>query len=573
MRVPVIDGPSVLPDSRYRVTAPMQRDPDFSTARALGEFAQDVNRTARVVGDELAREQQARLTAEAKANREAQALVDSEAMLAFGKGADARLGAFKQVKGTQASATEADVIDDLDAWRQETAQSISDPAARQRFLVRSADPLAAYRKQISQHTYSEFEAARGDAVKAAKSSLLSKAESGQLSPDEMAVLARDAERTIRENQTSEAAGTAELEDFRSAAQSTYIDGLLSRGDVEAAQSLVENPEVQKRLGTRAAETTTRVRTAGEGRKRDVHDAGVAGMVDRAAERAKDKSGFMTEAALFSTLSPDGRALPKDVVAAAREKARVEKERFETVREEHRNVVWNAQRDKKPIPGGTVEFLREYDSKTLAAYDRRQEALQRRALSKSPKSTAAKQRSDDAAFLSYLRAELAENPDTDWREAEDAWAERQGGDVAVSDKARDDARRLATERANKADSDEGRAESKLAARVRGMLMVSMRAGLKRGEKIDGDKLTAAVGVILETHAELMARNNGKPLDEVALANLVVEHSQWMKSSQWQRPPIEGPASPPASQLPPRATTETKTVGGKTFKRVNGKWVQQ
>ncbi|PZR17532.1 MAG: hypothetical protein DI536_04255 [Archangium gephyra] len=592
MRVPTIDGPDVLPDNRYRVTAPMQRQPDFNPARALGDVSQVVGQSARVVDAAADQQLQVRQAAELKAQKQARALVESEAMLAFGKGADARLANFKKLRGTQASAAEADVVDDLDAWRQETAQSIADADARMRFLERSADPLVAYRKQIGQHTFDEFEAARGDAVKAAKDSLLSKAESGQLTRDELEVLARDAEKTIRDNQTSEAAGNAELADFRSATQSRYVEGLLARGDVAAAQELIDNPEVQKRLGSRAAETTTKVKKAAEGRKKDLRDAEIAGLVDRAAQRVKNSDDYVAENDLRAELSPNGNALPEDVEEAVQKRVRIDAAKLKNDITEYNKALKRAENDGLPVPGGVRDWLQKYDPDALLAYRQRQRALADRARNLRDGTAASRaaenkfQNDVDEAYRNRLRARLAQDPSADPADVEKEftveYSKRYGRPVTISDPERERGGATSVEAKNRDEKLDNATEKAAGKRIETAVTRAARAKLKKGQKLDEAALNEEVGRLMGLYDQQMLERGGKPLTEKEWAGfeavITTDMIEKRPGRFWGTNDVNvgrigQQPSLPAAGASSTTAPEEKTIGGKRFRRVNGKWVQQ
>lgn len=371
-RVPVINSQSVMPVQPYGSTAPVMRQPDYSTARLVSDVGRSVAQAGGAVLGEMERQAEAQRKAEAKAAKEAakaaedaasaaSKLAKADAMLAFDGAAMRSVGKFKREKGLGASEKSAATMEELLAERQRIAEGIPDAAARQDFLLKSSESLLQYQRQVEGHVASEFDAAREATAKGRESQLLAMSEAGVTDFGSWLEMKRAVEADVRGLASSPEAGEAAAVELESKAGAAFVTGLVAQGRHEDASSFVDAN--RGKLGSRYAETKALVDRAAAGAKKDA----AAGDADRLAMavvmQTGDANGFLDEAAFLAKVDAERPADPEKAAAfgeAAQHHLRRERARLGAETKKHQQAALRADLDGKPLPGESELFLRQYD---------------------------------------------------------------------------------------------------------------------------------------------------------------------------------------------------------------------
>lgn len=282
-RIPVLDSRSVQPQLQQS-SQPFLRQPDYSGARTAQALTQDIA----AAGQGMAQGYADSL----KAADEARAVTEADAMLEQGNRFNDAFAQLRKSQGLAATEARASVIEKLDKDRQELAASLTDVQARQRFLVRSAQQLAAYRVQVEHYVSGEFDAAREATSKARQAQVLSATEAGVPNFEAWQQMSRAAEEDIRATAPSPEAGEASVQAFRSANGEAFARSLIAQGRLEEAEKYTR--ENQATLGGRFVETSTAVAQAKKGAERELAKAQAVRDVAGVLEKSKEPDGYVDE---------------------------------------------------------------------------------------------------------------------------------------------------------------------------------------------------------------------------------------------------------------------------------------
>ena len=585
-RVPVIGSRSVMPSLPYSQTAPQLRAPDYSTANLVGAIGQAGTQVASSVGGYLQQQeaeqrkalalQQAAAEREAaaaraeveKATQEAEELAEAEAMLAFESTADSVVAKLKQSRGLAASANSAEVLDRLETARAKVSEGMASPRARNRFLVKTAARLGAYRKDVEGYVGREFSAAQEETLTALQESAVAKAEAGLLDMEGYQSVQRDVGEKINGWARSREDAEARYQDFQAKLAAAAVTGLVAQGKGAEAEAFVKANKAM--LGARYAESADYVKKQLAGAKKDEQTAFARDVVVQARQRMAEKGQrYVNEASLRNAVPNEGydeatRAQVEDFI---RETAQEEDRRLKADINSARDVANRADVDRKPIPGATEAFLREYDPDFLLSRRARRNAEYRawkasQAGGDSAADEARKQRMVDEEFRHRLEAQLVNAPDTDVQAfAQSFIAEKaKGGDeVRLSDVALA-AGGAAGAKAKKAEeTGELAAEKAVAARLEQTLGTIGKT--KKGPP-DAKQLAERVGRGLVAYRQRVAANGGKPLAPAQVAALeadllsqgdVYVPGRFGRERVEQRPLVDLIETPPAvpTSAPPAA----------------------
>lgn len=580
-QIPVVRGPNSVADERAPSVGPALVQPNVAAASALGDVGNSVARggAAAAAGLSAADRQYE------QAQKEARAVVEADAMVAFGTKADQQLAAIRQQRGLAASEMSSTTLDAIDKARADIEADISDPRARAQFRVNSSDMLLTYRRQVESHVGKEFGVAQDETAKARAGQVLAMAEAGVVDFDSYKETVDLADQNLRALAPSPVAGDAAVQKLRSDAGAAFVGGMLAQGRIEDAATFVDQNRGE--LGSRYVEAKSAVTRAQAGAAKDVRSLEAAGAVDRAAQRVTTPDGYVTEGALREALSPEGNALPEDIEEALQKRVRIEDRKFKVDVDKANKDLLRAENDGLPIPGVTRDYLQKYDPDALLAYRGRQRALADRARAlrngnASDRAAAQREQNEaDEAYRWRLTRELRLNPAVDPAEVEKNFTAdyaKKGRSVTISDAERERAGAVSVEAQQKAETREGQADKAAATRIEKVLTLATRKQLKRGEKIDPTTLNAEVGRDLLIYDELV-RQKGKPLSEDEWADFesnitgqqAVERpgrffgTNTTQTGRLGQQPTYGPAAPSAA-APPAVTTPP--AGGETRRDKNG-----
>lgn len=585
-RVPVVDQPGVAPSSPYGDSRPILQEPDQTAARMGRQFAQTTAAVGGAVQAELGRQEKE--TNEAKKQAQGVALADAKLRLQLDL--QAQLAEASKLKGLAASEKRAEILANLRKSRETISGDLSDPEVQAKFLESSVDSVIGASSSFERHVSNEFDSARAGTLKALDDNAIGRLESQSVTDDEKMDLQRGVEEAIRANQESPEQGKQQIADFRSRSTMAHIQGLLAHGDIEQAAKILEFHEPT--LGSRAVEARALVDRARKGAEHDAAVGAFESFLDKGADDMRDPDGLVTEESLRQGVALD--EVPENVRDEARalleRKIRIEDARTKAKIYDARNAVDLADLNGQPIPGATEEFLKKHDAgyllsrKRRIATDARVAAALRKANSPSKAQTSKALAAMDEEFRWRLTNELALNPSANVDDVLTEWvnenAER-GREVTISPKMRERAGAMGTgavQKDAKADAKAERSEANdqkaIAVDLTKTLEASMKAKLKKGQKLDYPLLRQRVGRAIERWQNEVKANGGKPLDVAQMAAIkadmvdttpVVEEGFFFDSTT-NVPNIDLPAPPPG---PKPANPERKTGTG-TYELVNGVW---
>lgn len=511
-RVPTLTQQSVMPGQPYSNTAPIQVSPDYSTAKAVAGIGREL---AQVAGQGLNLVQ----AEKERATKEADDLADAEAQLAFDSKAQQLFVGFRtQQKGLAASASSADVIDKLDAARQEVAAGLANERVRTRFLTRSAQSLQTYRRGVEEHVGREFEDARGATLKARESQLLAMSESGIPDAGAWLEMKRAVEADVRGLAPSPEAAEATVKELESKAGAALVRGLLAQGKLDAAQKFVD--EQRPALGNRYAETKTLVDRATAGVKADRKTEELQELVSTSMSALRSEGEeYISEEKLRGAVPLEGYDADtrKELEGHLREAVRLERERREADIKTQQDVALRSDGQRRPIPGDTKAFLWKHDPHFMRGLEAQREArwkAQKREAEGTAREQAEARRAQAAfdeefrnRYNALPREEQLRTPPEVFAVQFSARKKELGLDVAVSPlglsaAAKDqETSRRALETG--ADSDEEGFRRDIEGRFRALMKPK-----GRGAKLNEEQLQQRVGNALRERRKWAAANNGK-----------------------------------------------------------------
>lgn len=564
-RVPMLNGPSLEPRG-----APSSAPNLLSGSSALGTAVQQVGGAI----EQQAGKVEAKFQKEA---REAEAVIGADADLEL----DSRLEAVKaetfKLKGLSASEGRAKAVELAAKSRADVAATIKSEAERNRFLTRSATAVMAARRQIEHYVGSEYDAHRQGVVKATEESAIAKAQSGVLDPAEFSLIETNAIRTIRETQRSEEEGTQRIADFQSRTAAGYTQGLLAQGRVSDAVQYVEKSRAT--LGARYPEAKALVDRANAGAEKDRLAGEVATLVDTSAEAVRTPDGYVTEEELRKAVPVEGyEGRQRDQVEAElRQRIQLERDRFKSDNNKHRDNVNRSDLPGNPRAGDSEVWLEKYDPDFLLARQARKQAQYERWLARqngtpAQRSAAAKQQADDDKTFRYrLKRRLTEDPNVNPADVEVEFIadmkKKYGRDVAISQPELERGGAMSADAQKRATSKDSAADKANGARVEKAVVAAIKRGLAKGEKVDPTALNDEVGRdLLRLEARIEA-NGGKPLTETQWSDFEEEITRELTIEKPGRiygtntvpigragqQPVYGPPAPP-----PKPTATPKQV---------------
>lgn len=573
MRVPVLQQQRVE-SSPLPSQAPYLRNPDTS----LAELANGVGRG--LTG--LARQADNAQTAASKARQEALSLQEADKLLEQQERAQRRLKGdsktksegFLTLRGLRASEASADVVDGLEKDREEIARGISDPLAKQRFLVKSREQLLAFRGQVETHTSKEFQGARDATLKARMGQAVGMAEAGVTDFDAWLAVSRQVEGEIDGLAPSAEAAEAVKVAFRADNAFALTRGLVAQGRIEDAVAYVR--ENRGTLGKNFPEASALVDRANAGAEKDRIAGEVSKLVDTSAEAVRTPDGYVTEEDLRKAVPVEGyEGSQRDQVEAElRQRIQLERDRFKADNNKHRDNVDRSDLPGNPRAGDSELWLEKYDPDFLLQRAARKQAQYERWLARQNGTPAQRkkaeddQRNDDLAFRYRLRAESTKNPNVDPRDVEVRFiaekTKEYGRPVAISDPERELGGATVAEKQKQAATKEGQQAKADADRVEKVLTTAIKKTLGRGEKLDPAALNDEVGKDLVLLDERVRQNGGKPLDQKQWSDFereITEDKMLNRPGRWYgtnevnvgragQQPVYGPPAPP-----PRADVGT------------------
>jgi hypothetical protein len=521
-RVPIVNGPSVMPDQPYGATAPAQVRPDTSAVGLIQDAGQTLN-AAVGAGVHQARLHDKQVAdAAAKAAKEGDALAQADAMLELDNRFLKRREQFLQLRGLDASAASAGVISSLDKDREEIAQSLGSPEARARFLTRSAESLMAYHRQVESHVSSQFEVARDATVKARMQQALGAAQSTDFQG--WRTLSNEVERDIHANARSPEEGDALAAAFRADSAAEYAKGLLADGRTEEATTFVE--ENRKVLAGNYART-----------KAAVTQAKAKLELTQAKDAADAKAVEVVRAATDLNSMPDIQQL-EEKLAQLPEKGHEhdalqsrlsDAQRFRTAKlQGWWNDAFQATNAGHPIDAGTEQMLQKYDAAKWRAYQ--QQLVDRARANKAHRANSSLQKGVDREAENEYRAALNDNPDLsadDFALDFSARKAASGRPAAVSDEGLSRLHLLGSDRRTKAGAaaektmtaDQRRLEAARRRDADAFAQALRNQTKVKGRNFDEADVARRKGEYLEKYDEAVQRNGGKPLDAKQVSDLV------------------------------------------------------
>lgn len=291
MKVPILDEARVG-QGRLPGYQPATIRPDNALSEgiaALGRGLQVVGRGADQAVGSLIEAQQAK---EEKAKKEAEALAGSEAMLEFTGQAEPMIGEYKKLRGLQASEGSAKTLEELAAARKRTAEKLASPTARNHFMLRSAESMMMYRRQVEAHTEREFEIAREAAPKARMDQAIGMAEAGVPDFESWLVVSRGVEQDVKANARSPEEAEANIAQFRSASGLALVKGLIAQRRFDDADRYTQ--ESRASLAGNFGDAVKLVDEAKKGAARDALQFSAQALVSRTADSARNAYGFIEQ---------------------------------------------------------------------------------------------------------------------------------------------------------------------------------------------------------------------------------------------------------------------------------------
>ncbi len=546
MRVPTLDGPSIgqagLPGYRQQEVRV-----DNSLSQGIGELGAEVAKLGGAISGEVQKQ-----NAEAeKARREAEALAETNALVeqhrlaqatlmgdsseggrvddAF-SGGDTSKGGFLATRGLDASASSAAALKRMQDDRKTIAATLP-AAARARFMSKSAESLIAYSKQVESHVGQQIGVARESSAKAMADQALGMASAGVPDFDVWLTTTRQAREALVANAPTPEAGKAAVADFESRNSAAFVGGLLAQGRAEEAKSFVA--ENRANLGARYPEAQASVDRANAGAEKDRLIAEGAKLVDgtfdslkQEGDRQQDEYVDPDKLRAAVKLDESDPGVRAEISSALERRIHEEDARKKRDIGTNRDDANRADVQRRPIPGGTINFLMKYDPDFLLAREARLRAEARAAKAarsndgRERAAAKAQQAAWDLQFRYRLEARLAEDPTT---KPNDVLVE------LVAERARDGEDMTVT----KAELERGGASSAKTVKQAGS---SLEASKKRftdefgatlgakmkpsgkGAKVDAELLQQRKGKAAAEYSQWVDNNGGKPLDPQATAEL-------------------------------------------------------
>lgn len=312
-------------------------------------------------------------------------------------GIDTSKGGFLATKGLKASEQSADVIDGLVQDAKDIAATISDPVAKQRFLLRSRESLLAYRKQVETHTARELEVAKTETVKGLAAQAISMAASGVSDFDTWMVTTRNADAAIEENAANPEAAKAQKLAFHAENSFAFVQSLVAQGREEDAADFVK--EQRHVLGVRFDDASKLV-AGGMAKLQARRD------VSAAFDGASNEDGFVDEAKVvgaWEKLDEEKRAnsgplLKRELTLAAQRKTATVKQ-WKTSASGQLNAGSYAS-----IEPALIEKLNKYEPDYLRRLKTEDELRQKRARAKARGAHDGKgQRNTDKLWVTRFKA--------------------------------------------------------------------------------------------------------------------------------------------------------------------------
>lgn len=550
------------------------------------QFAQTTAAVGGAVQNELARQEKE----SSEAKKQAQGVALADAKLRLQLDLQSQLAEASKLKGLAASEKRAEILANLRKSRETISGDLSDPEVQAKFLESSVDSVVSASSSFERHVSSEFDAARAGTLKALDDNAIGRLESQSVTDDEKNDLQHGVEDAIRANADSPEQAKQQIADFRSRSTMAHIQGLIAHGDLEQAAKVLEFHEPT--LGSRAVEARALLDRARKGAEHDAAVGAFERFLDKGADDLRDPDGLVTEESLRQGIALDD--LPENIRDEARalleRKVRIEDARTKAKIYDARNAVDLADLHGQPIPGATQAFLEKHDAgyllarKRRIATDARVAAAVRRGSAPSKAQTSKALAAMDEEFRWRLTSELALNPSANVDDVLTEWinenAER-GREVTISPKMKERAGAMGVGAAQKDAKEDAKAqrseandEKAMAREFERVLEDSMKAKLKKGQKIDYPLLRQRVGRALERWKNEVKSNGGKPLDSSQMAAIkadmvdttpVVEEGFLFDSTK-QVPNIDLPPPPPGAA--PANPTQKRSTG--TYELVGGKW---
>lgn len=584
-RVPIVDQSSIAPAAPYGDARPILQEADQTAARLGRQIAQSTAMAGQAVMGEIARQDKEA----ADAKKQAQGVALADAKLRFQLDLQAQLAEAGKLKGLEASKKRKEVLEGLRKSREQISGELADPEVQAKFLEQSVESLVGAAGSFERHVAGEYDSARIGTLKSLDALAIGRLESQSVPDEEKNDLQHGVEDAIRANAESPEQARAMIADFRSRATFAHLQGLISHGKLAEAAQVLEFHEPT--LGTRATEARALLERARAGAEHDAAVGAAERFINDTTEGLRDEDGLVSEESLRGSMALD--EMPEAVREEARrlleQKVRVEDARKRAKIEDARNVVDRSDLNHEPIPGATRAFLEKHDAGFLLARQRRMATdarvatAMRRGNERTRGQTAKALNAMDDEFRYRLTRELAldpkANPDdvlTDWIN-ENAEA---GREVTISPKMRERAGAMKVEATQKDERADAKAtasqandENAMARELERVLEDSMKAKLKKGQKLDYRLLRQRVGRAIERWKKEVAANGGKQLDASQMAAIkadmvdttpVVEEG-FLFDTTTQVPNIDLPPPPPGVPSKPTRTTSTGT-----YELVDGKW---
>lgn len=602
-RVPVIDGPRVAlrPVGQE---APNLQDFDNSYSAAGASIGRGLQNLGQGVDAGMQKQQAAadKAKQEAAALDEANKLLEqqerAQRRLMGGSGSTARIddafdgvdtskGGFMATKGLDASKSAADTIDALVKDQKEIAETISDPQARARFLVKSREQLLSFRKQVETHAAKQYGVATDETLKALQGQVIGMAKAGVPDLDGWLKLKRRADEYIDTLSVSPDVAKAQRAAFDSVAAAGLVEGMVAQGRTEDAAKYVE--ENRATLAGKYPEAKAIVDRANAGAEKDRAIAEGAELVNTTAESLLQEARgrgeeFISEEDMKAAVKLDETdpAVRAEVAHALELRIRQEADRKQKAIKAAENDANGSDVDGRPMKGETWNFLHKYDNDFLLAREarRQREAEHRKAMREGgpgKRASEKQQDEDDSAFMWRLRARLAKDPNT---KLEDVQREfileqkaRTGRNVMVSTPAFEQGGYWSATAQKSDASKDGRDDKADGKRIEAAVIKAAELKLGKGQKVDPVAIDEEVGRDLILLDARVQANGGKPLTEdqwrVFEADIARGGKKQLPGQWWgavevdtgrigQRP-VFGPEAPPAGFLTPaKAAPQAKQV---------------
>lgn len=583
MKVPILDAQRVglarLPDRQMYL-----REPDYGPANAVATIGKALTKAGSNADNALDAER----AASEKAKQEGLALAEADKLLQLQERAARRLqgdssstgriddafdgidtskGGFLATRGLKASEQSADVIDGLVQDAKDIAATISDPVAKQRFLLRSRESLLAYRKQVETHTARELEVAKTETVKGLAAQAISMAASGVSDFDTWMVTTRNADAAIEANAASPEAAKAQKLAFHAENSFAFVQSLVAQGREEDAANFVK--EQRHVLGVRFDDASKLV-AGGMAKLQARRD------VSAAFDGASKEDGFVDEAKVvgaWEKLDDEQRAnsgplLKRELTLAAQRKTATVKQ-WKTSASGQLNTGGYAS-----IEPALIEKLNKYEPDYLRRLKVEDELRQRRARAKAAgKHDGSAQRKVDQHFLKLFKTKSTRDQ-----------AELDVADFVMGNGVSEDGvldieilKRKAIESVDKGD-----------ARVRDTMQDDGEKALRALPRTRGSKLPTGLSEadvadfradVFDAYESFVAQHKVPPNNkerEQLISDLLVKVSVETPRTFLGIPFGTKTTEQRAFQAgrPAEASADPgseKTVGGKVYVKRNGKWV--